>query len=194
MQQFVGINVIFYYGTTLWEAVGFSADDSLQINLISGGINIIATLVAISLVDRIGRKPILFTGSVALSITLIVLVLMFASGTTDSSGQLILPSPQNLIALVAANAYVFAFGVSWGPVVWVLLGEMFNNRIRAAALAVAVTAQWLSNWLVTVSFPPILDSVGPGAAYLIYAVFALISIYFVRRYLTETKGRELEQM
>lgn len=194
LQQLVGINVIFYYGTTLWEAVGFSSSDSLQINLISGGINIIATLVAISLVDRIGRTPMLFGGSIALSITLIVLVLMFASGTTDASGQLVLPSPQSLIALVAANAYVFAFGVSWGPVVWVLLGEMFNNRIRGAALAVAVTAQWLANWLVTVSFPPILDQLGPSVAYGIYAFFAIVSIYFVRRYLTETKGRSLEQM
>jgi len=194
LQQFVGINVIFYYGTTLWEAVGFSADDSLQINLISGGINIIATLVAISLVDRVGRKPILFAGSIGLAVTLVILVVMFASGTTDSAGQLILPSPQNVIALIAANAYVFAFGVSWGPVVWVMLGEMFNNRIRGAALAVAVTAQWLANWLVTVSFPPILDRLGPSFAYGIYAFFALVSIVFVRRYLTETKGRELEQM
>jgi SP family sugar:H+ symporter-like MFS transporter len=194
LQQFVGINVIFYYGTTLWEAVGFSSSDSLQINLISGGINIVATLVAISIVDRVGRKPMLFGGSIALAITLIILVLMFSTGTTDAEGNLVLPKPQSLIALIAANAYVFAFGVSWGPVVWVMLGEMFNNRIRGAALAVAVTAQWLANWLVTVSFPPILDQLGPGVAYGIYAVFAVIAIVFVRRYLTETKGRTLEQM
>jgi hypothetical protein len=119
---------------------------------------------------------------------------MFASATTDAQGQLVLPSPNNVIALVAANLYVFAFGVTWGPVVWVLLSEMFNNKIRAAALAVAVTAQWLANWLVTVTFPSLLNLRGPGLAYLIYALFAAISIWFVIRYLRETKGRTLEQM
>lgn len=194
LQQLVGINVIFYYGTTLWEAVGFTASDSLQINIISGVINIVATLVAIALVDRIGRKPLLFGGSIAMTITLVTLALMFAGATTDPSGNVVLPSPNNIIALVAANLYVFAFGVTWGPVVWVLLGEMFNNKIRGAALAVAVTAQWIANWLVTVTFPSILNLAGPGVAYSIYGIFAAISIYFVVRYLTETKGKTLEQM
>jgi sugar porter (SP) family MFS transporter len=193
-QQLVGINVIFYYGTTLWESVGFTAQDSLQINIISGAINIIATLVAISLVDRVGRKPLLFVGSIGMTVTLLTMALMFMSATTDAQGNLILPSPQNLIAFFAANLYVFSFGVTWGPVVWVLLGEMFNNKIRGAALAVAVTAQWLANWLVTVTFPSLLNLSGPGLAYIIYAIFAAISIYFVRRYLTETKGRTLEEM
>jgi MFS transporter, SP family, sugar:H+ symporter len=150
--------------------------------------------VAISLVDRVGRKPLLLTGSVAMSITLVILVVMFATRTTDASGQLTIPSPYSLIALIAANAYVFAFGLSWGPVVWVMLGEMFSNRIRGAAMAVAVTAQWLANWAVTVTFPPLLDRLGPSITYAVYAIFALISIYFVRRYLRETKGRTLEQM
>jgi SP family sugar:H+ symporter-like MFS transporter len=194
LQQLVGINVIFYYGATLWEAVGFTADDSLQINVISGVINILGTLLAIALVDRVGRRPLLLAGSIGMTVTLATLVLAFASGTTDAQGQLVLPSPANLIALAAANLYVFAFAFTWGPVVWVLLGEMFNNTIRAAALAVAVTAQWLANWLVTVTFPPLLNQLGPSVAYAIYAVFAAISIGFVVRSIAETKGRELEQM
>lgn len=105
-----------------------------------------------------------------------------------------LPPPYNVIALIAANLYFFAFGVTWGPVVWVLLGEMFNKKIRGAALAVAVTAQWIANCLVTVTFPSLLSFQGPGLTYAIYAVFAAISIYFVFRYITETKGRTLEQM
>ncbi len=194
LQQFVGINVIFYYGTTLWEAVGFTASDSLQINIISGMINIIATIVAILLVDRVGRKPLLLVGSIGMTLTLATMVLCFLNSSTNAQGQLILPSPFNVIALLAANTYVFFFGVTWGPVVWVLLGEMFPNKIRGAALAVAVTAQWLANWLITVTFPSLLSIQGPGLAYAIYAIFAAISIYFVRRYLTETKGRTLEQM
>jgi SP family sugar:H+ symporter-like MFS transporter len=193
LQQFVGINVIFYYGATLWEAVGFTANDSLQINLISGTINIVATAIAILLVDRVGRKPLLLAGSIGMTITLTTMVLMFSFGTTDASGDVIIPAPYNLIALLAANLYVFAFGVTWGPVVWVLLGEIFSNKIRGAALAVAVTAQWLANWLVTVTFPSLLN-LGPSIAYAVYAGFAAVSIYFVMRYIFETKGRTLEQM
>lgn len=194
LQQLVGINVIFYYGATLWEAVGFTANDSLQINLISGTINIVATAVAILLVDRVGRKPLLLVGSIGMTITLATMVLMFTFGTTDPQGNVTIPRPYNLIALLAANAYVFAFGVTWGPVVWVLLGEMFSNKIRGAALAVAVTAQWLANWLVTVTFPDLLAFGGPSMAYAVYAIFAGISIFFVMRYIFETKGRTLEQM
>lgn len=194
LQQFVGINVIFYYGTTLWEAVGFSANNSLQINIISGVINITATLVAIALVDRIGRKPLLFAGSIGMTLTLATMAWMFSFSATDAQGNLILSSPYNIIALIAANLYVFAFGVTWGPVMWVMLGEMFSNKIRGAALAVAVFAQWMANWLVTVTFPSILTWGGPTAAYALYGVFAALSIYFVRRYIAETKGRALEQM
>ena len=194
LQQLVGINVIFYYGTTLWEAVGFSADNSLQINVISGAINIIATVGAILLVDRVGRKPLLLGGSIGMTVTLAILALMFTTSALDAQGNLTLSPPYSVIALIAANLYVFAFGVTWGPVMWVLLGEMFPNKIRGAALAVAVTAQWLANWLVTVTFPSILSLAGPAAAYAVYAVFAAISVYFVMRYIFETKGRTLEEM
>jgi SP family sugar:H+ symporter-like MFS transporter len=194
LQQLVGINVIFYYGTTLWEAVGFSSTNSLQINVISGAINIIATITAILLVDRVGRRPLLLIGSIGMTVMLATMVLMFMNGTTNAQGQVTLPSPYNLIALVAANAYVFFFGFTWGPVMWVMLGEMFPNMIRGAALSVAVTAQWLANWLVTVTFPSILNIGGPGFAYALYAIFAAISIFFVVRYVKETKGRTLEQM
>ena len=96
-------------------------------------------------------------------------------------------------ALVAANLYVFAFGFSWGPVVWVLLGEMFNNRIRGAALAIAAAAQWIANWLVTLTFPGLAKS-GLGLAYGLYAGAAALSFLFVLWYVKETKGRTLEQM
>ena len=100
------------------------------------------------------------------------------------------PAP---IALVAANLFVVAFGMSWGPVVWVLLGEMFPNRMRAAALSLAAGGQWVANWLVTVSFPALRDF-SLGFAYGLYALFALLSFFFVSRYVQETKGKQLEDM
>jgi MFS transporter, SP family, sugar:H+ symporter len=97
------------------------------------------------------------------------------------------------MAVVAANLYVVFFGVSWGPVVWVLLGEMFPNRIRAAALAVAAAAQWMANFIVSVSFPG-LSEIGLGFAYGVFTVFAALSFFFVMKFIRETKGMSLEDM
>jgi len=194
LQQLVGINVIFYYGTTLWEAVGFGTSDSLAINIVSGAINIAATVLAIALIDRVGRRPLLLYGAIGMVLTLGVLAAALSMASTDAAGKVTLGQPYGLIALVAANAYVFAFGVSWGPAVWTLLSEMFPNRIRGSALAVAVTAQWLANWLVTLSFPVMLRSFGSAASYAVYAAFAATAVFFVLRFVRETKGRALEDM
>lgn len=194
LQQFVGINVIFYYGTTLWEAVGFTTSDSLAINIVSGVINIGATLIAISLIDRIGRRPLLLYGAVGMAVTLGVLAAVFAMATTDAAGKVSLAQPYGMVALVAANLYVLAFGVSWGPAVWTMLSEMFPNRMRASGMAVAVTAQWLANWLVTVSFPVMLRGMGSAFSYVVYAAFAAVAVGFVLRFVRETKGKALEEM
>jgi MFS family permease len=186
--------VIFYYGTTLWEAVGFSDADSLRINVISSTINIAATVIAILLIDRLGRRPLLLWGAVGMALTLGVLALMFATATTGAGGKVTLSHANGLVALVAANLYVLAFGVSWGPVVWTMLSEMFPNRVRGSALAVAATAQWLANWLITVTFPLMLKNLGSSLAYLVYALFAAAAIVFVIRYVSETRGRTLEEM
>jgi SP family sugar:H+ symporter-like MFS transporter len=98
------------------------------------------------------------------------------------------------VALITANLFVVFFGISWGPVVWVLLGEMFNNRIRGAALAVAASAQWIANFAITMTFPIMLSSVGLAGAYGFYAFSALVSIFFVVRFVTETRGKQLEEM
>ena len=194
LQQFVGINVIFYYGTSLWEAVGFSDADSLRINVISSTINIVATVIAILLIDRIGRRPLLLWGAVGMAATLGVLALMFATATTGADGKVALSHGNGLIALCAANLYVLVFGVSWGPAVWTMLSEMFPNRVRGSALAVAATAQWLANWLITVTFPIMLKYMGSALAYALYAFFAATAIFFVMRYISETRGRTLEEM
>ncbi len=192
LQQLVGINSIFYYGSVLWQAVGFTSSSSLAINVATGMVNIVATLVAIALIDRAGRKPLLVCGSVGMAGSLAVVVAVFATASHPAQGQLTLSHAGGLVALIAANLYVFAFGVSWGPCVWVLLGEMFSNQTRGAALAVAVFAQWIANWIVTVSFPVVLGAAGPASAYGIYLFFALVSLLFVRVKVRETKGQALE--
>ncbi|MDF2710857.1 MAG: transporter, partial [Nonomuraea muscovyensis] len=151
-QQFVGINVIFYYSSVLWQSVGITQANSLLISFSSSVINIIGTFIAIALVDRIGRKPLLLIGSAGMAISLATAAWAFSTARTVD-GSVSLPSPQGPIALVAANSFVLFFALSWGVVVWVLLGEMFPNRIRAAALGVAASAQWIANWVITVTFP-----------------------------------------
>ncbi|MDQ0862498.1 sugar porter (SP) family MFS transporter [Arthrobacter globiformis] len=127
LQQFVGINVIFYYSTTLWKAVGFQEKDSLTISVATSITNILVTLVAIALVDRIGRRPILLAGSIGMAVSLGAMALAFASATGTGSA-ITLPGTWGPVALVAANVFVISFGASWGPLVWVLLGEIFPAR------------------------------------------------------------------
>jgi MFS transporter, SP family, sugar:H+ symporter len=191
-QQFVGINVIFYYSSVLWQAVGFTEKNALFITVITSVVNVVTTLVAIATIDRFGRRPLLLIGSVGMAVTLGTMAVLFgtASGTATKP---VLHGAAGPIALLAANLYVFAFGMSWGPVVWVLLGEKFPNRIRAAALSVAAAAQWIANWLISTSFP-VLSNIGLGLAYGLYTACAILSFFFVLRFVSETKGKELEEM
>ncbi len=192
-QQFVGINVIFYYSTTLWQAVGFDESDSFIVSVITSVTNVVVTFIAIALIDKVGRRPILMTGSLGMAVTLGVMALAFTQ-SIGPADDVTLPGAWGPIALVSANLFVVFFGASWGPLVWVLLGEMFPNRIRAAALGVAAACQWIANFLITVSFPPMLDAFGATGPYLMYAVFAALSFFFVFWKVPETKGVELEDM
>ncbi|MDE0945610.1 MAG: sugar porter family MFS transporter [Sphingobium sp.] len=193
-QQLVGINVVFYYGATLWEAVGFSEDNALQINILSGVLSIAACLGAIALVDRIGRKPLLLIGSAGMAVTLSVVAYAFSTAVTGADGAVSLPGHNGLMALIAANLYVIFFNLSWGPIMWVMLGEMFPNQIRGSGLAIAGFAQWIANAAISVSFPSLAVSPGLVWTYMGYALFAAISFFFVRKMVYETKGRELEDM
>jgi sugar porter (SP) family MFS transporter len=191
-QQFVGINVIFYYSSLLWQSVGIDTSNSLLISMISAIVNIAGTVVAMALVDRLGRRPLLLFGSVGMAVSLAVCAWMFSYADT-TGGKTVMPKGQGVAALIGANAYVFFFAMSWGVVVWVLLGEMFPNRIRALALSVAASAQWLANWLITVSFPS-LSRWSLSGAYTLYALAATISVPFVYYLVKETKGKTLESM
>ena len=192
-QQFVGINAVFYYSNTIWESVGFSESQAFQTSLITTGINVLFTIVAIALVDRIGRKPLLLIGSAGMVLTLATLTWIFGTAPVNADGQPVLSDGPDVIALISFNLYVAFFAATWGPVVWVLLGEMFPNRIRATALAVAASAQWIANFLVSTTFPE-LAGISLGLAYGIFTVFAVLSIPFVMRYIRETRGVSLEDM
>jgi len=190
-QQFVGINVIFYYSTTLWRAVGFGEGSALLTSVITSVTNVLVTLIAIFLVDRVGRKPILLTGSVLMTLSLGMMAVSF-SFAEGSGSDVTLPSPWGPIALVAANLFVVGFGASWGPLVWVLLGEIFPSRIRGKALGIAAGAQWLANFAITMTFPA-LSAWSLPLTYGMYALFAALSFVFVAWKIPETKGMELEQ-
>jgi sugar porter (SP) family MFS transporter len=188
-QQLVGINVAFYYSATLWQSVGVNPSSSFFYSFTTSIINIVGTVIAMVLVDRIGRRPLALIGSTGMAIALALEAWAFSADLVDGK----LPETQGVVALVAAHAFVLFFALSWGVVVWVLLGEMFPNRIRAAALGVAASAQWIANWTITASFPSLADWNLSGT-YVIYTVFAVLSIPFVLRYVKETKGKALEEM
>jgi SP family sugar:H+ symporter-like MFS transporter len=192
-QQLVGINIIFYYGAVLWRSVGFTENDALQTNVLSGAVSILACFLAVGLIDRIGRKPLLLIGSAGMTITLLLVAYAFSTAQTVN-GQVSLPHAMGLLALFAANGYVILFNLSWGPVMWVMLGEMYPNQIRGPGLAVAGGAQWLANFLISASFPVMQASLGLVVTYGFYAASALVSFLFVQKLVHETRGRELEDM
>ncbi|QGV78277.1 sugar porter family MFS transporter [Streptomyces ficellus] len=188
-QQLVGINVAFYYSSTLWQSVGIDPSSSFFYSFTTSIINIIGTVIAMVLVDRVGRRPLALVGSAGMAIALAFEAWAFSADLVDGK----LPEAQGVVALIAAHVFVLFFALSWGVVVWVFLGEMFPNRIRAAALGVAASAQWIANWAITASFPSLADWNLSGT-YIIYTVFAVLSIPFVLKYVKETKGKALEEM
>ncbi|KOG43180.1 sugar porter family MFS transporter [Streptomyces decoyicus] len=188
-QQLVGINVAFYYSSALWQSVGIDPSASFFYSFTTSIINIIGTVIAMVFVDKIGRRPLALIGSAGMAISLALEAWAFSAKTAAGT----LPPTEGTVALIAAHVFVLFFALSWGVVVWVFLGEMFPNKIRAAALGVAACAQWIANWAITASFPSLSDWNLSGT-YVIYAVFALLSIPFVLKFVKETKGKALEEM
>jgi len=194
LQQFTGINVVFYYGATLWQAAGFTEENALLQNVISGSVNVLFTFVAIALVDKVGRKPLLSIGALGQAVMLGALALIFVTADVTEAGDLILDDQMGLYALLSANAYIAFFAFTWGPIMWVMLGEMFPNQFRGGALALCGLIHWSSNFTITMTFPILLGSIGLGLSYGIYAMFGIIAYFFVKSFVKETKGRTLEDM
>ncbi|OSM42359.1 sugar porter family MFS transporter [Nesterenkonia sp. PF2B19] len=191
-QQFVGINVIFYYSNTLWQSVGIPEDQSFLIQVITTTVNIVATVVGIIIVDKVGRRIPLAVGSAGMALGLGMMAVAFSQAVTVGD-DVQLPGAWGVVALISANVFVLFFGATWGPFMWLLLGEMFPNRIRAIALGVTASANWAANFVISTIFPSMAE-LSLVFAYGFYAVSALLSLVFVLKWVPETKGRELEDM
>jgi SP family xylose:H+ symportor-like MFS transporter len=185
-QQFVGINAVLYYSNKMFTNMGSGTDAAFMQTVIIMAVNVVFTLIATFTVDRWGRKPLLILGAVIMAGAMIAMGYMFQ---THVEGEML---------LFAAITYVAGFALSWGPVVWVLLSEMFPNAIKGAAMSVAVAAQWIANYLVTWSFLVIDGNsalnaqFNHGFAYYLYGAFSILAALFVWKMLPETKGRTLE--
>ncbi|MFH0990552.1 MAG: D-xylose transporter XylE [bacterium] len=187
-QQFVGINVVLYYAPEIFKSMGEGRDSSLLQTTIVGGINLGFTIVAISTVDKFGRKPLLIIGALGMAISMIGLGMTFFFET------------MSLISLLFMLSYTASFAVSWGPVVWVLLSEIFPNRIRGRAMAAAVAVLWISNYIISSTFP-IMDKstwlnnlFNHAFSYWVYGIMCLLAAWFVWKLIPETKGKTLEKM
>jgi len=186
-QQFVGINVVLYYAGNIFRNMGSNTDSSLLQTIIVGAINLIFTVVAIFSVDRFGRKPLMIIGALAMAIS------MFALGFSFYTQHL------GLLALVFMLTYTAGFAMSWGPVTWVLLSEIFPNSIRGA-MSIAVAAQWIANLIISWTFPVMNDNswltekFNHGFSYWIYGFMSILAAWFVWKLVPETKGKTLEEM
>ena len=185
---------LFYYGNVLWQSVGFKEEQSMMLSVLSSVINVLTTVIAIFAIDKAGRKPLLLIGGAGMFVSLALMSFVFGMAQIDVNGHPVLRGASAYAAVISANFYIIFFGMSWGPVMWVMLGEMFNNKIRGAALAIAGLTQWLANFIVSTTFPPLVKWVGLGYSYGIYAFFAFFGFFFVLNKIQETKGKELEDM
>jgi len=189
-QQIIGINTIIYYAPTTLTNVGYGNEAAIYANLIIGVVNVVMTFVAIWLIDRVGRKPLLLTGLAGMVLSLTVLGL----------SSLLLPQPSSptepaaIITLLCLAGFIVSFAATWGPTVWVMLPEVLPLRIRGTAMGVAIFLHWLANFAVTQTFPIFLAAWGPGITFLGYAVIGVLAFLFVGALVTETKGRSLEQI
>jgi SP family xylose:H+ symportor-like MFS transporter len=187
-QQFVGINVVLYYAPEIFKTLDLGTDAALLQTIIVGIVNFLFTIIAVKTVDNYGRKPLMFIGAVGMAVAMIALGFAFYA---EIGGY---------AALICMMLYVAAFALSWGPVTWVLLAEIFPNDIRNKAMPIAVAAQWLSNWLVSATFPVmnensyLVDTFNNGFAYWIYGIMSVLAAVFVLKYVPETKGKTLEEM
>jgi len=180
-QQFVGINVALYYAPRIFESMGAGKDASLMQTVVMGLVNVIFTVVAILTVDKWGRKPLLMVGSVGMAVG------MFAIAGLAFFEVI------GISTLVFIIIYTASFMMSWGPICWVLISEIFPNKIRGRAVAVAVVAQWAANYLISSTYPSMMEFSG-AFTYGFYGVMSLISFIFVWKMVPETKGKSLEEI
>ena len=179
-QQAVGINAVLYYAPRIYEAMGF--DNPMVLTVFNGIVNLGFTCVAIFTVEKLGRKPLLITGSLGMALGAIGVAITFGNSNLQ------------LLCMVSIMVYSASFMFSWGPICWVLIAEVFPNTIRGAAVAIAVAFQWIFNWIVSTSFVPMANSLGYWFTYGLYGVICILAAIFVWKLVPETKGKTLEDM
>lgn len=184
-QNFIGINTIIYYAPTLLTTLGFGTSGAILANVGIGVVNVLMTLPALRMIDRVGRKSLLAVGSIGMLVSMLALGVANVAGV--SYGPLLVA-----VTLGSILVYIASFAVSWGPVQWVMLPELFPLRMRGSAVGICLVFNWLFNMAVALVFPVLLDITGPGAMFLFFALMAVLSFWFVQRGLIETKGKSLE--
>ena len=209
LQQFTGINAVLYYGADIFEqALGFGQDDVLLQQILLASVNLIFTFIAMFTVDKLGRKPLLIIGGFGMLIGFLLMgfTLYFSDyAGVNSAGLPTISSSEGIISLIGVLIFIGSFAMSMGPIVWVLLSEMFPNKIRSTAMAIAVAVQWLANYFVSQTFPVIVESdanrlVTDGGTwnnslpYFLFSAFIVFIIFFTWKWIPETKGKTLEEM
>ena len=187
-QQFVGINVVLYYAPEIFKTMGAATDAALLQQIVVGAVNLSFTVLAIFTVDKFGRRPLMIIGALVMSVSMLIL------GTTFYTHSV------GMGSLVCMLIYTAGFAMSWGPVCWVLLSEIFPNSIRSTVMSIAVAGQWIANFLVSWTFPMLdknqylTDTFNHGVAYWIYGLMGILAALFIWKFVPETKGKTLEEM
>ncbi len=181
-QQVTGINVVMYYAPAIFKSAGFGNESALLQTALMGMVNLTFAVISMFYVDKLGRKPLMVIGSIGMSLAMTLLALTFITGHAHG-----------YFVLLCIMGYLAAFGFSLGPVVWVLLAEIFPNRVRSWAVAIATFSLWAANFLVSLSFPYLLKNL-QGYSFVIYGSMCVLCLLFVLKYLKETKGKSLEQI
>ncbi len=209
LQQFTGINAVLYYGADIFEqALGFGKDDILQQQVLLATVNLVFTFVAMFTIDKLGRKPLLIIGGFGMLIGFLMMgftLYLSDYSSVNAAGLPAISQTEGIISLIGVLIFIGAFAMSMGPVVWVLLSEIFPNKVRSAAMSIAVAAQWLANYFVSQTFPMIVESdanklqIDGGIwnnalPYFLFSGFIVIIILFVWKFIPETKGKTLEEM
>jgi MFS transporter, SP family, xylose:H+ symportor len=186
LQQLVGLNAVSYYGPLILQRMGYHMDEALLGVLVARLLNLLATMSVVLIVDRVGRKPLLISGALIMGLSMIICGALFDSGHTGTPG------------LVAICCYMAGLGMSFGPIVWILMSEIFPAPIRAQAMSTAIAAQWGANFLVSATFPLLFGDdmlngfMHGGFAFIVYGAFGLLAAFVVLTYVPETKGFDPE--
>ena len=209
LQQFTGINAVLYYGADIFEqALGFGKDDVLLQQILLATVNLLFTFIAMCTVDKLGRKPLLIIGGVGMLVGFLIMgftLYLSDYSAVNSAGLPAISSTEGIICLIGILMFIGSFAMSMGPIVWVLLSEIFPNSIRSTAMAIAVAAQWLANYFVSQTFPIVVESdanrlVADGGTwnnslpYFLFSAFIVFIIFFTWKWIPETKGKTLEEM